>query len=241
MTGGASVRQSGSYSKIDARAGAQSGKQGAKLTAAIHDLRNLLFVISTCSEAALDDADPGSDLFESLSDIATAAVRATHVVEGLAHAEGGPAGASAVDVNLVVREFLPILRRQGGSRARVTFDSGPRELRACIDQHALEHALLNLVVNAVDAIEDVGSVIIRSEGAANVVRITVSDTGTGMDETTLARAFEPRFTTRAGMGRSGLGLSTVRDLIEGVGGKVWAVSRLGAGSEVVLELPGELS
>ncbi len=235
----APVRRSGAYTRVDASPG--GSKHGNDLAAAIHDLRNLLFVISSSSEAAIADASPGTEMFEGLTDIGAAAARAIHVVEEIAHRDASMSSASTsvIDVDEVICAFLSILRRQGGARARVTFEPGAGEVRARIDRHALEHALLNLVVNAVDAIVDVGTVTILSERDEEVVRITVTDNGAGMDATTLARAFEPRFTTRAGVGRSGLGLATVRELIGAAGGQVSATSRPGFGSIVVIELPAD--
>jgi signal transduction histidine kinase len=226
-------RQSGAYSKIDP----SIASDGRKLAGAVHDLRNLLFVISSCSQAAVTETAPGSELFDGLTDIGIAAARALRLVDSIAAGVRPARVASSIDVNEVITDFLSILRRQGGARVRVIFEPDPEPLHANMDPHALEHVLLNLVVNAVDAIAVAGEVTITTARGAASVRVTVADTGRGMDAITLERAFEPRFTTKTAIGRSGLGLATVKDLIEDAGGRVTARSTLGSGSEIVVELP----
>jgi signal transduction histidine kinase len=244
-------RRSGAYSKVEAPkpAPATLRAPAAVLTAPaalpsppppsplglVNDLRNLVYVISACAEAATRDVEPGSDAYENLTDIRAAAVRATKLLDTLAPAH--PSDVGPLDVNATIADFLAILRRQAGSRARVVLDAAPGELRVAVDSHSLEHVLLNLVVNAVDAMPEVGVVTVRTEAEAGLVRITVVDTGSGMDEATLARAFDVRFTTRAAIGRRGMGLATVRRLIDGMGGTVWARSALGVGTEIVIEVP----
>jgi signal transduction histidine kinase len=113
----------------------------------------------------------------------------------------------------------------------------------------MEAALLNLVINARDAMPDGGTVTIAAteeiflpgsgfgQRMRNVVRLSVRDTGTGMDENTLRRAHEPFFSTKETGKGTGLGLSIVRDLVEQSGGEFAINSRLGVGSTVDLWLP----
>ncbi len=221
-------RTSGSFAKVEIPA------HTAIPLGPMHDLRNLVYVISACAEAATRDVAPGTNAYENLTDIRAAAVRAAKLVDALAPAATPEVG--SIDVNVVLADFLPILRRQAGSRARVVLEPGAGPLRATIDPHALEHVLLNLVVNAVDGITEAGIVTLRTQALDEGVRIVVADDGSGMDAATLARAFDVRFTTRAAIGRRGMGLSTVRRLVEAVGGNVSLTSTPGAGTEVTIEL-----
>jgi signal transduction histidine kinase len=234
-TSASRVRRSGAYSKVEI---APSPPPPA---AAVHDLRNVLHVISACAEAAARDVRPGTDTHENLADIRSAAARATKLLETLAVAPGmTESQQEPIDVDVVISDFLGILQRQAASRARVVFEPSGIRLRVVIDPHSLEHALLNLVVNAVDAIGRGGTITIRTENRDAFVRIGVSDTGAGMDAATLARAFDVRFTTRSAIGRRGMGLATVRRLIDTMGGNVSATSTPGSGTEVAIRLPAVL-
>lgn len=202
---------------------------------AIGELRDLLHVIAACSEAATRDLAPGSDTHENLVDIRAAAGRATKIVAALASAADETL--APIDVNATISGFLQVLQRQAGSRAEVVLEAAPVVLRSAIEPHSLDHALLNLVVNAVDAIGRAGVITIRTADAGEHVRIVVSDTGAGMDEATLSRAFDVRFTTRAAIGRRGMGLATVRRLVDTIGGSVSAESTKGVGTRVTILLP----
>ena len=210
----------------------------APASQAIHDLRDMLHVVAACAEAATRDLTPGTDTYENLVDIRAAAGRATKVVEELARTPGVVAEPPApIDVNASIMNFLQVLQRQAGNRAEVVLEAAPGKLLSAIEPHSLDHALLNLVVNAVDAIGRGGVITITTEDAGELIRIVVRDTGSGMDEDTLARAFDVRFTTRAAMGRRGMGLSTVRRLVDTIGGSVSAKSSPGVGTRVTILLP----
>ena len=233
MTNAARVRSSGAYSKV-----VITEPPPAAPAQALHDLRNMLHVVSACAEAATRDLTPGTDTHENLVDICAAAGRATKILEALALAPGVVDDEPApIDVNASITNFLQVLQRQAGSRAEVVLEAAHGELRTAIEPHSLDHALLNLVVNAVDAIGRGGVVTIRTEDAGDLVRIVVSDTGAGMDAATLARAFDVRFTTRAAIGRRGMGLATVRRLVDTIGGSVSATSTPGVGTVVTMQLP----
>jgi signal transduction histidine kinase len=234
MTSPSRIRSSGAFSKvvITQRPPPPAPAQ------AVHDLRDMLHVICACAEAATRDLAPGTDTHENLVDLRAAAGRATKIVEALALAPGVAVDAPApIDVNAAISSFLQVLQRQAGNRAEVVLEAAPGTLSAAIEPHSLDHALLNLVVNSVDAIGRGGVITIRTEAAGDLVRIVVNDTGTGMDTATLARAFDVRFTTRAAIGRRGMGLATVRRLIDTIGGSVSATSTPGVGTEVTLHLP----
>lgn len=232
VTSASRVRSSGAFTKVVLTPATAAPAQ------AVRDLRDMLHVIAACAEAAMRDLPPGGDTHENVVDIRTAADRASKIVEALARAPGVVGEEiPLIDVNGAISEFLQVLQRQAGNRAEVVLEASSGELRAAIMPHSLDHALLNLVVNAVDAIGRDGVITIRTDTHDGFVRVVVSDTGGGMDEETLARAFDVRFTTRAAIGRRGMGLSTVRRLIDTLGGRVSATSSVGVGTEVTMLLP----
>ena len=154
-----------------------------------------------------------------------------------------------VDVALLVRDMADLLRRTLGPSVAVETRFPSDLKRVLVDSNQLELALLNLAVNARDAMPQGGSISIgaREEAApagdghhlrpGRYVRLTITDTGEGMDEATLARAAEPFFTTK-GVGKgTGLGLAMVHGIAEQSGGRLVLKSRKGEGATAELWLP----
>jgi len=140
------------------------------------------------------------------------------------------------DLNALVRQMLDFYRpkaRQAGIEV-VDYLTGnlPTVL---LDREAFHGALLNLALNAEQAMPDGGQMVIRTYGTANGVALDVIDTGCGMDESTRSKIFNTFFTTKRG--GSGLGLPTVRKIIEGHGGQITLQSEPGRGTQVTLTLP----
>jgi len=151
-----------------------------------------------------------------------------------------------ISVNRLVDEladfFMPQAEQQG---ARLRVDLGPGSLEAHADEHALKQALLNLMLNAVQAMSGGGErsardLFVRTRSTRDAdgratVSISVIDTGPGMTEEVRSRIFEPYFTTKAG--GSGLGLPTTRRLIEAHGGRLEVFTEPGKGTAFVVVLP----
>jgi CheY-like chemotaxis protein len=132
-----------------------------------------------------------------------------------------------------------VARARFGKRIRVT-NRLPEGLYALGHENVLGQVLVNLVVNAVQAIpphRSDGYVLVAAEPCGERVRITVQDNGTGMEPETLRRAFEPFFTTKAFGSGSGLGLAVSRGLILGLGGDLRLESEAGKGTRAIVELP----
>ena len=217
-----------------------------------HDFNNMLTVVMG-NLSGLRDGLPDSALVEEYVDPALeAAGRGAELIKRLlAFSRQQPMDPCPVDVNELVLSMAKLIRRSlPGSIALLT-SSSEGDLIVEADPHQLESALLNLVLNAKDAMPDGGSLVVDSaieqvEGAAAVdlevepgeyVRIAVTDNGTGMDPKTLARVFEPFFTTKKfGMG-SGLGMAMVYGFIKQSGGGVRIRSRQALGTTVALLLP----
>ncbi|WP_310542009.1 response regulator [Phenylobacterium sp.] len=142
-----------------------------------------------------------------------------------------------VDIGDLIRNFAPLLRQAVGEAVSVELDlaSGPQP--AHIDVTQMENALLNLAVNARDAMAGVGALTIRTETSADAICISLQDTGAGMTADVRERIFEPFFTTKEVGRGSGLGLSQVYGFVRQSDGEVRIVSEPGAGARFDITLP----
>jgi PAS domain S-box-containing protein len=214
-----------------------------------HDLNNLLVVmVSNLSlaresvEVALSSDGGGSleEVREDLGELQVAVDRAESLTSKLlqfARQEEGAKGEA--DVVQVVTVAARLVERSLGDDIELEFVVDGGVPTAAVDPVHLERVLVNLLINARDAIDGAGSICLEVQATedGSSVRVAVRDDGCGMDDATRARAFEPLFTTRAGMGGSGLGLATVLAFVEGVDGEVALDSVEGQGTTVALTLP----
>jgi PAS domain S-box-containing protein len=155
-----------------------------------------------------------------------------------------------VNLNIVIRGMVEMLERTLGGTFDLRVDLAPNLWAALVDPTQMELALLNLVINARDAMPAGGLIQIATRNArpstadrpadlapGDYVLLAVSDTGTGMSPAVIARAFEPFFTTKAPGKGSGLGLSQLHGMAHQSGGTVTLRSRTGEGTEVAIYLP----
>jgi CheY-like chemotaxis protein len=192
-------------------------------------------------EFLLADTAPGDARHEDLLEIRRAAERARDLTRQLLmFSRRQVVQARRVDLNALVADAERMLRRLIGEDVRLTTSLDPDAPAVHADPGQLEQALLNLGLNARDAIAERGTFVveIEHEEAADGVVIRVADTGAGMDEETRLLAFEPFFTTKPD--GSGLGLASVRGIIEQCGGTVELASTRGLGTTVTLRLPRAL-
>jgi PAS domain S-box-containing protein len=154
----------------------------------------------------------------------------------------------AVDINHMVVSMEELLRRTIGESIELEIDLNSSLRLTHTDEHQLENALLNLVINARDAMPDGGRLLIQTEVVhvavlhdaltpGDYVRLSVQDTGTGMSSDVIARAFDPFFTTKPIGQGTGLGLSMVYGFINQTGGQVQIDSVEGQGTRIDLYLP----
>jgi two-component system, cell cycle sensor histidine kinase and response regulator CckA len=226
-----------------------------------HDFNNLLAVILNYAQfahealARIPAADVAKGLREDIEQILSAAhsgAALTKQLLGFSRRE--VVQADIVDVNAVVQATERLLRRTLGPSIDLCTDLAPRLVRVRMDPGQLEQVIVNLVVNARDAMPHGGklSIVTRnaasegaglgpSKGAAACAILEVRDTGHGMDAATLERAFEPFFTTKGRDRGTGLGLAMVKGIVEHAGGHVDATSEVGAGSCFRIALPGTRS
>ena len=141
----------------------------------------------------------------------------------------------AFRISSLVEELFAALGPQLAAQGIRPAADVPERLSITADRHMLRRALLNLVLNAVDAMPGGGRVEIRAAARADAVELEVADTGGGLSEETLARAFEPFFTTKSG--GTGLGLAIVYRVAEVHQGEVSAANRPGGGASFTLRIP----
>jgi PAS domain S-box-containing protein len=212
-----------------------------------HDFNNLLTVIGGRSQLILKRLPSEDDpLRRHIELIWTTSDRAARVVEQLlAFGRQQILQPTVLDLNAVVEGMVDMLRRLIGEDIELTFVPSPEVGHVRADVGQLGQVIVNLVVNARDAMPDGGRLTIEM---ANVdlderyagrhvgvrpgayVRLSVSDTGIGMDERTRLRLFEPFFTTKEMGHGSGLGLATVYGIVKQSGGNIWVYSEVGHGT-----------
>jgi signal transduction histidine kinase/CheY-like chemotaxis protein len=206
-----------------------------------HDFNNLLSPIIGGLDL-LKRRNVGDERAQRLIDSALeAAERARTLVQRmLAFARRQPLQKRAVDLAALLENLHALLGSSVGSRVRIVFDIAADLPMALVDANQLELALLNLALNARDAMPDGGTLTIsatRDGRESHLLRLAVADTGIGMDAATLKRAAEPFFSTK-GVGKgTGLGLSMVHGLAGQLGGRLELASTLGVGTTVTLLLP----
>jgi signal transduction histidine kinase len=217
-----------------------------------HDFNNMLTVIIGAAQVLRGQLkDP--DQFANLRLIENAAESASDLARQLLTlGKRQELAAEPTDVTERVRAIGEMLGRVLGATVTVEIATEPGLPQVFVDRRQLEQVLMNLGLNARDAMPDGGvlSIAVAEDEIdedyverhpwsrpGRYVRITVSDDGAGMDEETLAKIFDPFFTTRTDTGGTGLGLSVTRAIIEQHGGLVRASSKPGVGTAVSVYLP----
>ena len=216
-----------------------------------HDFNNLLVVISGFTELLLGRVEDEASLAQ-LREISQAARRASGLVaQLLAFGRRAPSVSELVNLNELIGGLEPMLRRLIDEDVMLEIEPASQLDPIRADPGQLEQALVNLVINARDAMPLGGRITIETgvldvrNGHSTVAGLTegrwvtlaVADTGSGMTNETKARLFEPFFTTKEQGKGSGLGLATLYGIVEQAGGRVAVESELGEGSSFAIYLP----
>ena len=218
-----------------------------------HDFNNMLTAITGYSDFALAALDTGRGVRRAdIEEIAKAAERAGALTSQLlAFSRKQILRLEVVDLNDVVGEMDKLLRRLIGEHIDVVTAFGAGLGRVKADRSQLEQVIVNLAVNARDAMPNGGKLVIETAnadpeevaahapelGSGAHVLLTVTDTGCGMDAATQARIFEPFFTTKGRGQGTGLGLATVYGVVKQSGGHISVESEPGAGTKYRIYLP----
>jgi two-component system, cell cycle sensor histidine kinase and response regulator CckA len=207
-----------------------------------HDFNNLLTaILSYCDLLHAESAEPAAAMVREIQRAASRAAALTKQL--LAFGRKQILQLAIVDLNEVVREMEAMVGGLTGDLVELVLDLTPSPVHVHADRGELEQVLVNLVVNACDAMPAGGRLTIRTEirsGQARAMAVlAVSDTGVGIDEKTKARLFEPFFTTKKSGRARGLGLATSHGIVEQLGGAIELESTPGAGTTFTVLLPLE--
>jgi two-component system, cell cycle sensor histidine kinase and response regulator CckA len=217
-----------------------------------HDFNNLLMVISGYSEFLLDRLGPDPALRAPAQEISGAAQRASSLTRQLlAFSRKQMMAPKILDLNAVVTENLKMLTRVIGEDIELVMVPAPELGAVRADASQIDQVILNLAVNARDAMPSGGRLTIETSNVTlneeharfhaplspgEYVTLAISDTGLGMDSETQSHIFEPFFTTKGTKG-TGLGLSTVYGIVKQSGGYIWVYSEVGKGTTFKIYFP----
>src|SRR3954464_14939335 len=217
-----------------------------------HDFNNLLIAIGGYTELVMESLDPGDERHLHLLEVRKAADRAAALTRQLlAFSRRQVLQPKLVDVNLLLGDLQNFLRRTLGADVDLVLNLQPQLDPVRVDPAQLEHALVNLAVNARDAMPAGGQLrfatdmvdvtdalaVHRPMKPGRYVHILVSDTGVGMPPEVQARIFDPFFTTKPPGQGTGLGLATVYGVVKQSDGFIWVDSTVGEGTAFSIYLP----
>jgi PAS domain S-box-containing protein len=225
-----------------------------------HDFNNVLFAIKGYAELLTDDLSPErrdkldpDEALRSVKAIGDAATRAASLTSQLlAFSRRQVVRPEVLELNTAIENVEPMLRRLIGAQIHLLVRPGPGTGRLRADHGQLDQILVNLVINARDAMPDGGTITIESGNIeldeayavqhldvtpGPYVFLAVTDTGQGMDVQTREHVFEPFFTTKEQGHGTGLGLATIYGIVQQTGGHIWLYSEPGIGSSFKLYFP----
>lgn len=215
-----------------------------------HDFNNLLSVISGYTEMAMGDIEPGTPLYRDLQQVRHASDRAASLTRQLlAFSRKQVLRPEVLSLNTVIADAEKMLRRLVGEDVKISTQLAEDLVKVHADPGQIEQVLMNLVVNARDAMPYGGELVIGTRnhaageaapvtlGAGAYAAVWVADSGCGMDAGTLERIFEPFFTTKEQGKGTGLGLATVYGIVQQSGGQIAVESVPGRGSTFTVYLP----
>lgn len=203
-----------------------------------HDFNNILGVIMGYADLIASDIDADSPIRADIEEIQHASTRAAGLTRQLlVFSRKHQVQPVVLDINAVVGDLEKMLRRLIDENITMTVVGSAGAARVCADAGYIGQVLMNLVVNARDAMPHGGSLTIAVGAADEYVTVSVTDTGTGITDDAMAHIFEPFYTTK-GLGKgTGLGLATCKTIAEQSGGEIRVASEVGKGTTFTMYLP----
>ena len=218
-----------------------------------HDFNNVLGIVTACCELLRSRVDQ-SGLSQYIDNIQEAAKRGSLLTRQLLSFSRRQVGQQPrlLDVNESLKEVVKLLRPLMGDDVQISVRQGAEVAVVETDPAQLDQVVMNIAVNARDAMPNGGKLILETSiqefdaalaerhppmKAGRYVLLAVSDTGVGMDQTTLSQIFEPFFTTKEIGKGTGLGLATVYGIVKQNGGHIWVYSEVGRGTTFKIYLP----
>jgi PAS domain S-box-containing protein len=207
-----------------------------------HDFNNVLQTLLSLSQALAGQLDEPERFATTMMELQEQVKRGAALTRQLLlFSRSEPPRLERLDLNEMVKGSLRMLRRLLRENISFTLNLAERPIPTDGDVGQLEQVLLNLVVNAADAMPEGGRLVIRTHIEENTATLEVSDTGSGMTDEVKARIFEPFYTTKEASKGTGLGLSVAHGIITGHGGHIEVKSVVGQGSTFRLVLPAAAS
>ncbi len=203
-----------------------------------HDFNNVLAAVLSFSDLVLMDSAPDDPRRPDVETIREAALRATGLTRQLlAFSRRQVFSPEVCDLNELIAGLDRMLRRLIGSDVELATLFGEELGAVEVDPGQIESAIVNMAINARDAMPEGGVLTIQTQNVGDSVRITVSDTGCGMTDDVLQHVFEPFFTTKEPGKGTGLGLASAYGIVRQSGGQISVTSAPGKGSKFIIDLP----
>ena len=212
---------------------------GSLASGVAHDMNNVLGAILGLASAHLESQPPRGPAYSAFETIHKAADRGGKMVKSLlSFARQSPAEDRELDLNAILREEVGLLERTTLTKVRLELDLAPDLLPMRGDGAALTHAFMNLCINAMDAMPQGGTLILRTQNVdRDWIQVFVEDTGSGMTQEVMDRALDPFFTTKEVGKGTGLGLSIVYSTVKAHRGQMVLQSTPGKGTCVAMRFP----
>lgn len=206
-----------------------------------HEINNPLGIILGYTQLLLRGEDPGSDRYDDLKTIEKHVQSCKAIVEDLLNfARTSSPQKEHLDIHAVIADVIGFVRHHGNVDAiRIETDFAPHLPHAFIDEKKIKQVLINLMMNAIHAVDRNGAIKVTTglNQAANRIAVEVADTGHGIAKENISRIFDPFFTTKPTGEGTGLGLSVSYGIIKGHGGNISVKSTPGKGAAFTLTLP----
>lgn len=206
----------------------------------VHELNAPLSVIISASQMIMREEGVPEGVLEMIARISSEAQRLSHLTKGLLNFSSHDETVGETDLNLTIDFILNFLNFEAARRAVVVLKQLDYSLPAIrLDANLLKQILLNIIMNALQAMEDGGGKLLVETAPAggDSVRFTVTDNGPGIPAEAIDRIFDRYFTTKKPGEGTGLGLFVTRNLVENMGGNIEVTSRSGGGTTFTITLP----
>lgn len=213
---------------------------GRVVSSVAHDFNNLITGVLLYSDLLSKDLPPESRLQRHVQGIRRAGVNGAALIQQLlAVARPQSVEAELLSINVIIDEMHDLLVRLVGENVEIVIEKELNLGQVEMSSAQMQRVLMNLVLNARDAMPDGGRITLRTHAVPNSskMELIVSDTGIGMTEEVRARLYEPFFTTKQSGRGNGLGLYAVQNIVAQNGGKLWVESEPGKGTHVTIRLP----
>jgi signal transduction histidine kinase len=203
-----------------------------------HDFNNVLTAIIGLAELLGRESPAGEQAREDVQSILDSAHQGKSIVRRLrTFTDGGLYEFAPCELSAVVAHLLPLIRRVLPASVAIETDYADRPLPVSLDSDQFHRLLLNLCLNAATAMNSHGTVRLATRWVNGLAHLTISDTGPGIPSRDLDRIFDPTFTTRRGLGGSGMGLSIAKRIAEDHRGSIQCSSEFGQGAVFDVALP----